>query len=314
MLGNNLVRELLAQGWSVRALARSQDKARRVLGDRPEVRWVTGDLDDRAPWRSALQGVDVVFHTAAVFREYDGTDPGAWTALSRTNVEGTLGLATDAADAGVRRFVDTSTGGIVGGDVDDPAPPIASENLYFRSKLETLQRLQLLGVERGLEVISIHPGWMFGPYDAAPTAAGRLVTDFVAGRLPVCPAGGTTIADARDVARGMVAAASLGGQGRRWVLGGHYTELTALVRVLAEVSGARGPLLSLGDGTSLALARASELLGRWTGRAPLVTVMAMKTMQARHRLDSSRAVRDLGVTFRPLAETLRDTAAWLRKA
>jgi dihydroflavonol-4-reductase len=262
--------------------------------------------------------VDVVFHTAAMFREYDGTDPDAWARLTRVNVEGTVGLAREAAARGVRRFVDTSTGGIIGhrpdgspGDIDDPVPAIARENLYFRSKLETLDRLTEVARETGLEVISIHPGWMFGPHDAAPTAAGRLVADFVAGKLPVCPAGGSTIADARDVARGMRLAAERAPAGSRWVLGGSYAELTEVTRVLAEVTGAAPPRVHLGDGTSLAFARLAEGVGRLLGRPSLVTVMAMKTMQARHHLDSSRAERELGVTFRPLRETLADTARWM---
>lgn len=318
MLGNNLVRDLLDHGWSVRALARSPEKARRVLGDRPTVEWIGGDLDRLDAWTPALDGVDVLFHTAAMFREYDGTDPDAWTRLLRTNVEGTVGLARAAAARKVRRFVDTSTGGIIGegpggraGDIEDPVPPIASENLYFRSKLETLGRLAQVSAETGIEVVSIHPGWMFGPYDAAPTAAGRLVTDFVAGKLPVCPAGGSTIADARDVARGMVLAAERAAAGSRWVLGGHYAELAEVTRVLAEVTGSRPPRLVLGDGPSLGFARLAELGARITGRRSLVTVMAMKTMQARHRLDSSRAERELGATFRPLRDTLADTAAWI---
>lgn len=317
MLGNNLVRDLLDHGWSVRALARSPQKAAQVLGDRAEVEWVYGDLEDRAAWAGALRGVDVVFHTAAMFREYNGTDPDAWERLLRVNRDGTLGLARDAAAHGVRRFVDTSTGGIIGhgpdgrpGDVDDPLPPIATENLYFRSKLETLEALGVVGRETGLEVISIHPGWMFGPYDAAPTAAGRLVSDFVAGKLPVCPAGGSTIADARDVARGMVLAAERAPAGSRWVLGGHYAELSELTRTLAEVTGARPPRLYLGDFASMAFARVAQAAARVVGADPLVTVMAMKTMQARHRLDSGRAERELGATFRPLRETLADTARW----
>lgn len=321
MLGNNLVRDLLDRGWRVRALARSPEKAQRVLGDRDDVEWAYGDLERREAWLGALDGVDVVFHTAAMFREYDGTDPQAWARLVAINRDGTLGLARDAAARGVARFVDTSTGGIIGhgpdggpGDIDAPVPAIAYENLYFRSKLETLAELTAIGQQTALQVISIHPGWMFGPYDAAPTAAGRLVRDFVAGRLPLCPAGGSTIADARDVARGMVSAAERAPGGSRWVLGGHYADLRDVAQTLAEVTGARGPRWFLGDGMSMGLARLSEAAGRLTGAPPLVTVMAMKTMQARHHLDSSRAERELGVTFRPLRDTLADTARWLATA
>lgn len=315
LLGNNLIRTLLDHGWTVRALARSRTKAQRVLGDR-DVDWVEGDLDDVGGWAGAISGSEVLFHTAAMFREYDG-DPKAWERLVATNVEGTLAVARAAAASGVRRFVDTSTGGLIGtkpdgspGDETSDPPPIAHQNLYFRSKLETLPKLEALGRETGLEILHIHPGWMFGPHDGAPTAAGRLVADFLAGQLPVIPAGGSTVADARDVAFGMMRAAERGAPGSRWVLGGRYADLWDVGTTLAEVTGRPKPRFYLPDTPALGFAWASERWGELTGKPSLVTVMAMHTMQARHRIDSARAERELGVVFRPLAETLRDCAAW----
>lgn len=317
MLGNNLVRTLVEHGWEVRALCRQRAKAERVLGGLA-VEWVEGDLEGLAGWEGALAGCEVVFHTAAMFREYDGTDPDAWSSLLRVNVDGTLALAEAAARRGVRRFVDTSTGGIIGpaadggaGHEDSPPGPIAYENLYFRSKLETLKRLDEVGAQRGLEIIHIHPGWMFGPYDAAPTAAGRLVQDFLAGRLPAVPAGGSTIADARDVAFGMMRAAEKAPPGSRWVLGGHHATLGEVVALLAEISGRPAPRLHLPGWLALAFAWVSERVDRLLSRPSLITVMAMKTVQSGLRLDSTRAERDLGVRFRPLRETMTDVVGWV---
>ena len=89
LLGNNLVRTLLSAGHEVQALARSRGKAARELGD-TRASIVIGDLTAVAGFAEALSGVDVVFHTAAFFREYYA--PGDHSKLIKhINVEATLG-------------------------------------------------------------------------------------------------------------------------------------------------------------------------------------------------------------------------------
>jgi dihydroflavonol-4-reductase len=91
LLGNNLVRTLLQAGHEVWALARSKEKARRELGD-TAARIVVGDIRNIAEFAYDLEGIDVIFHTAAYFREY--YTPGNHSdVVERTNVRGTLELA-----------------------------------------------------------------------------------------------------------------------------------------------------------------------------------------------------------------------------
>src|SRR5438477_234465 len=97
--------------------------------------------------------------------------------------------------------------------------PLAKRNLYFKSKVLAAGQLQTLAARTGLEVVQILPGWMFGPGDAAPTASGQLVLDFLAGKLPGIPPGGTSAVDARDVAMGMIRAAERGRAGEKYILG-----------------------------------------------------------------------------------------------
>ncbi|GAN89770.1 dihydroflavonol-4-reductase [Gluconobacter frateurii M-2] len=67
LLGNNLVRALLAEGFQVRGLARSEAKARQQF-ERLPIEIVSGDLHSIPSFSAALSGVDVLFHTAAYFR------------------------------------------------------------------------------------------------------------------------------------------------------------------------------------------------------------------------------------------------------
>ncbi|MFP2926817.1 NAD-dependent epimerase/dehydratase family protein [Pyxidicoccus sp. 3LG] len=195
LLGNNLVRALVARGHRVKALARSPAKAREVLGGLAGVEVVRGDMEDVKGFEDALAGCDVVFHTAAYFREYYA--PGDhWPRLHAINVKGTVELAEAAHRHGVKRFLDVSSSGTVGlkpdgspGDEDTPPAPLAATNLYFKSKVESERELKAFGERTGLPVVFILPGWMFGPWDAGPTAAGQLVRDFLARKLPAVPDG-----------------------------------------------------------------------------------------------------------------------------
>lgn len=119
LLGNNLVRELVARGVSVKALARSETKGMQQFAGLKGVELVLGDMADVPAFSRALQGCDVVFHTAAFFR--DNFKGGShWKELKRINVDGTQKLIERAYDAGIRRFVQTSSIAVLNGEPGMP--------------------------------------------------------------------------------------------------------------------------------------------------------------------------------------------------
>jgi len=317
LLGSSLVRVLLSQGHAVRALVRSRDKATQLLGDtRAEV--VVGDLQDVPAFAPALEGCEVLFHTAAYFREY--YRPGDhWPQLERINVRGTLSLAETAHARGVGRLVDTSTSGLIGlqpggdpGDESTPPAPVVRSNLYFKSKLLAEQRLRAFCAGSGLEVVSVLPGWIFGPGDAAPTAAGQFVLDFLARKIPAFPPGGVNVVDARDVAMGMVRAAARGRSGERYILGGDYLTLADIFLELERVSGVPAPRVQVPYTVALGIAAVAQAWARLTRTETVMSVEGVRTLQAGLRVSSLKAQHELGATFRPFDETLRDTVAWLQ--
>ena len=95
LLGNNLVRELVRRGVAVKALVRSFDKGRQQFAGLAGVELVVGDMADVPAFAAKLQGCDVVFHTAAFFRDnYKGGSH--WQELKRINVDGTEALIEHA--------------------------------------------------------------------------------------------------------------------------------------------------------------------------------------------------------------------------
>ncbi len=326
LLGNNLVRLLLERGVAVRALARSRAKAERQFaglpaGDGPgELAVVEGDMTSVAAFAPALRGAGVLYHTAAHFRDsYKGGSH--WPALHRVNVLGTRDLLAAAYAAGVRRVVHTSSIAVLdgprGATVDETMPRQEPErDDYYRSKMfSDREVLRFLDAHPDLWATFVLPGWMHGPGDVGPTSAGQTVLDFVRGRLPGVVPGSFSFVDARDVALAQIAAAERGRRGERYLAAGRHMTMAELFRALERVSGVAAPTRRLPVPLLYALAAAGELLARTTGRPALLSLASVRILlqeNERSRFDPAKAQGELGVTFRPVEETLADEIAWFR--
>ena len=316
LLGNNLTRTLLAAGHEVLALARSRQKATRELGD-TQARIVIGDMRHVAGFAAALSGVDVVFHTAAFFREYYA--PGDHSdVIDHINVEATLELARTAHARGVKKMVHTSSAGIIGVKVDgSPGDEETSpwsgveKNLYLQSKRTVEQLLQAFSRESGFFIASAMPAWMWGPHDTGPTASGQLVLDALEGKLPpAIPPGGSSVVDARDVAAGMLRIAEVGRAGERYILSGRFVDLEEIVRKLAAATRTKAPTARLPFAGALVLAALAETWSRLTGAQSVMSLESIRLMNARLAVTAAKAEHELGVTFRPFEHTLADAVAW----
>ena len=316
LLGRNLVRALVWEGYEIKALVRSREKALKQFGELRNVELVIGDIADIGSFAEHLLGCDVLFHTAAYFREYARRgDPE--NLLQKINVDATVKLFQAADDAEIKRGIFTSSSGTVGlkpdgspGDESTPPATIAHDNKYFYSKVLAEKALNEIAPSLKIEIIHILPGWMFGPGDAAPTGAGQLAIDFLNRKLPGIPNGGTKIADARDVANAMVTAIKTGRAGQRYIVGGQFYTLKEVFLTLEEVSGVPSPKFILPRPLMYAAAWLEETKAKFRDTEANLTIMGVKTISAKLNATSELAERELGATFRPLAETLRDTVQW----
>lgn len=319
LLGNNLVRILLAKGWRVRALARSVEKARRQF-EGLDVEVVEGDIANVKGFAAALVGVDALFHAAAYFREsYQG---GAhWEQLHRINVVGTTELFEAAYAAGVRRAIHTSSIATL-----DGAPGVAIDESmwrkeedaddYYRSKIQADRAvLKFLDRHPDFWAAFVLPGWMHGPGDSAPTSAGQTVLDFMHRKLPGIVPGTFSLVDARDVALAQVLALEKGIRGTRYLAAGREVSLADLVTRLERLTGIPAPRRRLPVWLLYVVGAIEELKARLTGKPALLSLATVKLIQreeGRSRYNHARTERELGLEFRPMDDTLRDEIEWFR--
>jgi dihydroflavonol-4-reductase len=320
LLGNNLVRLLVSRGVRVKALARSRQKAKeQFTGVGVEI--VEGDMRNVAGFAENLRGVDVLFHTAAYFR--DNFKGGRHKKdLYETNVLGTADLLSHAYSAGIRHIVHTSSIAVLSGAPNrliDETMRLATADAadYPRSKILSDREVDnFLHRYPDMFACMVLPGWMIGPGDIGPTSSGQLVLNFMQRKLPGIPPAGFSVVDARDVAEAMWTAALKGCRGERYIAAGHPMEMAAIFAQLERLSGVPAPKRITPIPLLYTFAAANELWHFISRKPALISLASVRFMErARKRTDYNHAKseRELGIHFRPVEETLRDTISWYRQ-
>lgn len=320
LLGINTTNALLAHGHRVLALARDPEKAARVLPKEERVSIISGDIENTDSWISRLAEADALIHGAAYFRESFG--PGDHAAkLVRLNVELPVQLTQAADRAGVKKILMVSSSlvvppdprGVPSDESHAPQTPVPQSD-YAQSKVRMEGALQEIAPPLKGILIIVRPGWMFGPNDYAPTSAGQLVRDLVQ-KGSVQLVGGTPlgIADARDVADGMVRALEQSESSTIYNLAGNpLRAIDALHEVAKQVGKATVQQIPMP--VALALSALMEPFCRWRNIANPIPRIGLLTLSQGVTVSSAKAERELGVKFRSFTETARDTVAFVRAA
>jgi len=319
LLGNNLVRELLAEGFRVRALVRSREKAQRQFADLT-VEIVTGDMLAVEAFAPALVGVDVVFHTAAYFRD-SYTGGSHWPKLHAANVLGTRALLRHAYAAGVRRFVHASSIAVLRGKRGETVDETMLRDErdaddYYRSKiLSDREVLGFLEEHPDVWAAMVLPGWMHGPGDMGPTSAGQIILDAAQGKLPGVPPGSVSLVDARDVAQAMIRAHRQGRRGERYLAAGRHLTMAQFLPMIGVALGRDLPKRRIPLALVYLIAAVSEIKARLTQKPVLFSwamARALSSENERSRFSAAKSEAELGLRFRPVGATLRDEVAWFR--
>ncbi len=309
-IGANLTRELVNQGFRVRCLVRPDSDTRYI--DSVNADQVVGDLLDRSSLERAVEGCEVLFHTAAFY--------SFWTPrpaiVYETNVGGTMNILTAALRKGIKRAVFTSTESTVGINGSGPGTEqaVACENETFghykKSKIRA-EKLALQASHEGLPLIVVNPTMPVGRYDSKPTPSGQVIVDFLNRRMPAWVDAGLNVVDVEDVAKGHFLALDRGRVGERYLLGNRNLTFREILDILENVSGQKAPKLRLPLCTALGAAYVDEAFsGRIMGRTPRICVAAVRTAGKKRHFDCSKAVRELGLPQSPIEGAYKKAVEW----
>lgn len=307
-VGWHVARKLLERGWQVRALSRS------AAVPELDVEMVLGDLRDRGSLERAVAGCQRVFHVAADYR--------LWTAnpleMYDSNVEGTRNLLAAAKAAGVERLVYCSTVGAVGmgnGFIANEDSPVSIEKMkghYKRSKF-LAEQVAMDFARQGLPVVVVNPTTPVGDHDFKPTPTGKVIVDFLAGKIPAYIDTGLNYVDVDDVAEGHLLAAEQGRPGQRYILGGENLTLKQMLDRLGAVAGLHSPTVEIPYAVAYLAAAVSTGWAALTRQHPGIPLDGVRYAHIKMWVSIEKAQRELG--YQPVAVdgALRRAVEWIRR-
>ena len=309
-IGGNLARELWRREYEVRALVRPGSNTLTI--DDTGIEPAPGDILDRDSVTRAVQGCQAVFHCAAAYTFW-AHDPGV---IYRTNIDGTRIVLEAAQRAGVSRVVYTSTvstigpaPGGVGAEDAEPDPRHLVGN-YKKSKYQAEQvALKLAG--QGLPVVVVNPTAPVGPWDVKPTPTGKIVLDFLRGRIPAYLDTGMNVVDVEDVAVGHILAMEKGKPGQRYLLGNRNLSLKEIFDILQELTGKRAPRWLVPFWAAIGAGYIDWMVeGNLLRREPRIPLEGVKVSQKPMYVNCQKAVTELGMPQSPVEAALEKAVRW----
>lgn len=305
-LGNTLVRTLLKHGHRVRAGVRDISQTAPFAGLECEL--VYAELQDEPALLKALEGVEVLFQVAAVFKHW-ARHPVA--EIVQPNVQGTRCVLQAASRAGVKRVVYVSSVAAVGHDgstLDETHWNHETENAYYRSKILSEQMAWQTAQALGLWMVSVLPSAMVGPNAGRLTDTLGFLQVVKDRKMPLDPGFHFNFVDVRDVADGMLLAVQKGRSGQRYILANeHSSSLAEVVDVLGYRLPRPAPRWLL-MGIAWLQERWADLTGQ-PARLMQSQVRLFHGVRQEYNIDKAKA--ELGFNPRPPQQALREAFAYL---
>jgi dihydroflavonol-4-reductase len=313
-IGSHLVRLLVESGQKVRVLERPGARVEHLPLESIEL--VRADIRDRSAVSSAVAGCREVYHLAA--------NPHLWAPkrglFHQVNYLGTRNVFEAALAAGASRILHTSTESILTRQAQ--TAPIAEDQRvsvrdvigpYCRSKFHA-ERYAFRLAGSGAPIVIVNPTLPVGPGDWGRSPPTQMILDFCLGRRKEYVDAQLNLIDVRDVARGIILAMERGKPGKRYLLGHENLSIRQIFQMLGQICGIPEPRRRVPYGVALAAAYASELVADvFTHRMPRATVTGVKLTRRRMQFDATRSMAELGLSPRPVSQSLADAVAWFRQ-
>jgi dihydroflavonol-4-reductase len=276
---------------------------------------VIGDLKDSMSLLRCVQGCRRVYHVAADYRLWARNPQEIYD----NNVGGTRNLLSACCEAGVEKVVYTSSVGTIGMQRNGvPAiedTPVKLDDMighYKRSKFMAEQVAREFAAS-GLPVVIVNPTTPIGAGDIKPTPTGKIILDFLRGRLPAYVETGLNLVAVEDVAEGHLLAETRGRVGERYLLGGENWSLKEILNALAEICGRRPPRFRIPWTVALMAGTLDDFVtGTLLRREPSIPLEGVRMSRYKMYVSCEKARRELGYNPRPVEQALRAAVDYFR--
>jgi len=310
LVGSYLVRFLYQQGYrNIRGMRR-EDSDLSLLGSvANDIEWVIGDILDPYYLEEAMRGVSVVYHCAALV----SFEARLANQLFRTNVDGTANMVNAALEEGIDQFIHVSSIAALGRSrtkqtISEDTPWERTPYLtnYAISKFQSEQEVWR-GEAEGLSVSILNPSIILGggDWERGPSRFFPLIGK----GWRFYPVGNSGFVDVRDVVRLLVQLMEEKTTGKRYIANAGHLSYREFFAEIAQQLGQRPPDIPVRPWMSGIAWRLSSMVTRLSGRRPFLTRETARQSGRTYFYDNSRSVEELSFSYRPLSETIRETAA-----
>lgn len=309
-LGSHVTKLLVAAGRDVRILVRESSDTQAI--DHLSVERCFGDVSDIESLKQAMAGCDSIFYCVV--------DTRAWlrdtAPLYKVNVDGLYNAMDAAHEAGIKRFVFTSsfvTVGITPGGTSDE-----TDEFNWWEQAPEYIRCRVTAEKRFLEYCKDHdfPGVVccvgntYGPGDYAPTPHGKMVLDSAKGKMPFYWHGGGPSVGIVDAAKALILAEQKGEVGGRYVIAERWVSFQELFTLAAKAAGVAPPKICLPVFMLYLMAGIADVVTRLQNKENRMSVSSIKCSNRVNDIDTSKTKAALGWNPTPIEESIKEAVAF----
>ncbi len=295
LIGSAVARALLNDGREVKAMFLPGEDLRNLKG--LDLELVEGNLLDPPSLLGALKGCDKLYQLAAIYRHWH---PQGSDFIRKTNIEGTRNILDAACKFNLDRIVYTSSISSVGfhknrpsTEADYPDLKDCARQPYRESKF--LSEKLACEYLKKLPIVIVNPASPIGERDFVPTPTGRMILDFLNGKMVAYVEVGINLIDVDDLAKGFVLADQKGRIGERYILGNFNCYLKDFFQILAELTGLKPPRFRMPKIIVRIIAEINEPISNITKREPLAAIEQALHTGYNEFADCSKAIKELGL-------------------
>lgn len=308
-IGNVLCRYLIDVGHTVRALYHSQKVSLTDIN----LEAIPGDVLNEEDMITLVKGCEVVFHCAAIISIHGDPDGS----VRATNIQGVRNILNACLKSGVRKIIHVSSTHAVyelphSKPMSEDRPYKTEKDFPYDYSKAQGEQIMLSAFRSGqIEGCVVRPSSVLGPYDFKPSELGGALLAFQEGKVPLMPPGGYNFVDVRDVVQALIAAIDLGRNGEVYFLTGQYYTIKEVAQTVHKAIGVRVPKRILPFWMMKVLLPFVKLQGRLVHRPPVYSIESITALRNGHpNIDNSKARTELGLSTRPLLESISDFYQW----